>query len=299
MEELLATFAGGMHVGQEGYDLRQLQEYLSQHLPLNENVPLSPSDKYHPLPSRSSSSTRKRASYPPSTLYDDISFDWSSSTSTSFSQVTSHPSTTTWNSNPSTSTSHSLPLPVPAPHVALQPPSSPGYGAFTSDAFAPLWAQGIDDVDHSGILRSASEPPVLASASASGFGNRGGFGFSQMERKDEAKPASEGAHEGWKWKGFTPINPPTRALEPDDGAQMDRTSLGKGKERDERELADMDVDMDLDLDMDAEGEEVDEDDEEPQINGGRYVGQSLQKGQAHLLFGHGQTGDWNRGRRKE
>ncbi|TYJ52103.1 hypothetical protein B9479_007311 [Cryptococcus floricola] len=63
MDDLVASLSGNMHVSQEGYDLKALQEYLSQNLPL----PMAPptGGLGYPQPtSRSTSLTRKPSSLP-------------------------------------------------------------------------------------------------------------------------------------------------------------------------------------------------------------------------------------------
>jgi len=139
MEDLIATISGGMHVGQEGYDLRALQEYLAQHIshpPLG--MPLSPSAPYRRVQSsRSTSTTRKTSSLPPSYQID---------TNTASAQP--YPSPIAQTSFPPSTVSEEMIISTPVQRpgslrrsssYGFSAPASPGYAAFEGDAFAPLW----------------------------------------------------------------------------------------------------------------------------------------------------------------
>lgn len=291
MDELIASLSGGMHVGEDGYDLQQLQQYLSQHLPHVpmgvSPMPISPVNAYRPLPSRSTSTVRKPDAGLPSSNSDpalyfgqeppvspaiaDMGFDW---------QATQSPMVPPHRPIPGRQPSYGLSI----PSEPIAGPSSPttGFGAFETDAFAPLWKKSEEkNADPWARMRSSSEPadPALA-ASTSAFG----FGFSAINKgkqNDEdqpprrtAKPASAGSS-GFAWRPFTPAN----------GGPKPSLELGSGIFG--RTENSMDDDDDMDVDMEDDMAIDDDSDEEESINtmglqmrstGGRDKGQKWPRG---------------------
>ncbi|OCF36727.1 hypothetical protein I317_02971 [Kwoniella heveanensis CBS 569] len=154
MDDLIASLGGSMHVSQEGYDLKALQEYLAQTM-VRPSLPLSPNPAFRPIPpSRSASSTRKPSSLPSSYTFPDggmnmnQAYPYPSPISTAFSSYADEPqllnaATPTGIQRPGTlrrSSSYGFGCAI---NVNVAAPSSPSasYSAFESDAFAPLWQQ--------------------------------------------------------------------------------------------------------------------------------------------------------------
>ncbi|WVQ99285.1 hypothetical protein IAU59_006417 [Kwoniella sp. CBS 9459] len=154
MDDLIASLGGSMHVSQEGYDLKALQEYLAQTM-VRPSLPLSPNPAFRPIPpSRSVSSTRKPSSLPGSYTYPDGSmnlnqaYPYPSPISSTFSSYAEEPAmlsgaTPTGLQRPGTlrrSSSYGFGCAI---NVNIAAPSSPSasYSAFETDAFAPLWQQ--------------------------------------------------------------------------------------------------------------------------------------------------------------
>ncbi|WVF71607.1 hypothetical protein IAT40_006415 [Kwoniella sp. CBS 6097] len=175
MDDLIASLGGSMHVSQEGYDLKALQEYLAQTM-VRPSLPLSPNPAFRPIPpSRSASSTRKPSSLPSSYTYPDggmnmnmslnQAYPYPSPMSSTFSSYAEEPqllnaATPTGIQRPGTlrrSSSYGFGCAI---NVNVAAPSSPSasYSAFESDAFAPLWQQQQMEVqDPWAKMRSAQQ----------------------------------------------------------------------------------------------------------------------------------------------
>ncbi|ODN79917.1 hypothetical protein L202_03806 [Cryptococcus amylolentus CBS 6039] len=266
MDDLVASLSGNMHVSQEGYDLKALQEYLSQNLPL----PMAPPSGglgYPQTTSRSTSLTRKPSSLPsytypsptPNALplpspyaQPQAQCQWQLQAQGQAQEQQAGTSASA-SYDPPSQISNLPPAQRPAPprrassfgtlpHSYIpacssgQQPSSPStsYAAFESDAFAPIWK----------AEESAGVEDPWAKIRA-GQGQLGAFGYAHAQggQKPTAAQDNQAAGGGgWQWGlQIGVLDQPT----PLSLGQEDRT----GGE---------DMDMDEDSMMDASDDEDDE-----------------------------------------
>ncbi|WRT66218.1 uncharacterized protein IL334_003171 [Kwoniella shivajii] len=282
MEDLIASLGGSMHVSQEAYDLKALQEYLAQTM-VRPTLPLSPNISFRPIPpSRSTSSTRKPTSLPSS--YANFESNVPQPYPSPMSQASFHSFTEDPSMNVTTPTlaqrpggplrrSSSYGFGCSVQVTPSSPPTS--YSAFDADAFAPLWQQPTSSQAHaqdSWARMSNQQSSSNAFAQSQHYGGDNG-GPSQACAFGAFRPP-QGFGMGMNQQGFQYMGgrPPTP---PDEG--------------------------DEEMDEDAIDAEMDDDDEEEEDKVERVMGLSA-TGAGDRIPHHNQYGGqdidiWGRGRR--
>ncbi|RSH81578.1 hypothetical protein EHS25_006200 [Saitozyma podzolica] len=283
MDDLIATISGGMHVSQEGYDLKALQEYLAQTIVLPNLPPgMSPSTSYRPVPpSRAPSMTRKPSSYPSSHV------DLPAYGQPIASPMNHHHHTHT---HAYAADQPSSPLQRPS---TLRRSSSYGFGGvqasasspygFESDAFAPL-AQQQQSVDPWARMRAAEK-------------TSNPWAGTQWEQAGPSSYQPPHMNQGFGAFGGARYQSPSRG-------GMFRGRQGPGEDTAEEDDDDM-------MDEDRASAGMDEEDEEDSVErvmgiGGEederagfgVRGSAWGAPQPGAFGQSGQTFDWERGRRK-
>ncbi|KAK8864264.1 hypothetical protein IAR55_001510 [Kwoniella newhampshirensis] len=249
MDDLIASLSGSMHVSQEGYDLKMLQEYLSQHMALP-TLPLSPNTTYRPIPgSRSVSSTRKPISLP-SSYYAEAPI------SQPYPSPLSQASFGSYNDDVPSHFMLNDPTPTGQRPNHLRRSSSYGFGcavvpsspsttysSFESDAFAPVWQQQVER------QVQTNQDPWSSMRGDSGFGDGGGqlngssfgFGAGQSQWQSTASGSSQSSSGFGAFRppqGFGQIQhrvPPTPPIEDDEEMDEDCVDAEMEMEEDEED----------------------------------------------------------------
>nr|XP_031857535.1 uncharacterized protein CI109_007042 [Kwoniella shandongensis]KAA5524607.1 hypothetical protein CI109_007042 [Kwoniella shandongensis] len=243
MDDLIASLSGSMHVSQEGYDLKMLQEYLSQHMALP-TLPLSPNTTYRPIPgSRSASSTRKPVSLP-SSYFPEAPI------SQPYPSPLSQASFGSYNDDIPAHFMLNDPTPTGQRPGQLRRSSSYGFGcavaatpaspvttysSFEADAFAPVWQQQVERQSQT------NQDPWGNMRGGNGGGSSFGFGTNNNQWNSAAAGPSQPssgfgafrAPQGFGQQFQVQHQPPTPPTEEDD--EMDEDSVDAEMEMDEEE----------------------------------------------------------------
>ncbi|WVR07185.1 hypothetical protein IAU60_004226 [Kwoniella sp. DSM 27419] len=221
MEDLIASLGGSMHVSQEGYDLKALQDFLARTISRPALPLASPNAPFRPIPpSRSTSVTRKPSSGPTSYSYPE-----SSGVPQPYPSPMMQSSFSSIAEDGQMLITAATPLQRPGGPLrrsssygfgcAANGPSSPAttYSSFDTDAFAPLYQEQVQSSDPWARMRGQPSSafgaypgenmagPSTFAAQPSAFGNgvfrqAQGFGqpqqaFGGMQRGRQPTPPDE------------------------------------------------------------------------------------------------------------
>ncbi|KAK1924400.1 hypothetical protein DB88DRAFT_510762 [Papiliotrema laurentii] len=200
MEDLISALSGSVHVSQDQYDLKALEEYLAATIALP-NIPISPANAFRPLPpSRSASTTRKHfhdsfhpdapalsgsASFPSPGLASSANGAfWNSAEDVSMTTQVSRPGTLRRTSSYGFGGTKEF-----AQSATI---SSDAYSSFQNDAFAPLYEQPAPADRWRGFAQGEAPNPWAGFA-----GTSNAFADARLEPQQVGGEDEEAMDEEW------------------------------------------------------------------------------------------------------